>query len=361
MEIRNGKVLITGATGFIGGRIAERLWIDRKVTSKALVRNFSKAARLARLPVRIVQGDLLDKDSLRRAVEGCEVVFHCAYGNTDDPSLNRRINEDGTRNIGEAALEAGVRRFIHLSTVAVYGPNPPAFVDEKTPTEFSGDEYGDSKLRAEQVCFQLFREGLPVVIVRPTIVFGPFSPIWTIGIIERLKLGGWENVQGIDGLCNAVYIDDLVDALFLCVEVDKAVGEVFIISGPKPISWREYFDTYRKLLNLPNFREVSRGRWKIEAAVRSIVRSYVKVIGTFFEPQLQSFYRLIRMKRPSLAGKLERLVRGGVRSGELRLFQCRSTFMIDKAKRMLGYRPSPFEEGMKVTEEWLRYHEYIDV
>ena len=359
MQLNTEKIFITGATGFIGGRIAEKLWIEFGIKSHCLVRNISNAARLARLPVMIFPGDVLDKTSIEDAMEGCDTVLHCAYGNTNDSFLNNRINEEGTTNICEIASNKGIKRLIYISSVAVYGPNPPSLVNEETPTVFSDDEYSNSKIRAERICFDFLNRGLSLIIIRPSIVFGPFSPIWTIGVIQRILVGGWENVKGMEGLCNPVYIDDLVDSLFLSINVDRAIGQIFIISGERPITWNQYFSAYMKLTGLPTPREISETKRRLKAMSSTLLRAKLTFLRKFFEPQLQNIYHHLKDERPYLTYRLERIMRGGIRNKETKLFAHRTTYSIEKSRRILGYSPRSFEEGMRVTSEWLKHHRYI--
>jgi nucleoside-diphosphate-sugar epimerase len=353
------KPFITGASGFIGGRIAERLWLERGVKATCLVQSLTNASRLARLPVTIVPGDVLNKNALEKAMAGCDVVFHCAFGNTADPVLNRRINEEGLQNLGEISLKIHIRRFIHISTIAVYGSQPPAYVDEETPVAFSGNEYGDSKIRAESIARALIKGGLPLVIIRPTIVFGPFSPIWTIGAVKRVLSGGWENTEAIHGLCNPVYIDDLVTALFLCIEKDTAIGETFIISGSEPIPWNDFFGYYKKMLGSSQEKSLSTLALDKISVFQSAAHTLIQFLRRFLEPQLIHAYEMLKMKYPSLARTLYRFVSGGIQKNEIQQFSQETVYSIQKAKRMLGYLPRFFNEGMEQTERWLRHHEFV--
>jgi nucleoside-diphosphate-sugar epimerase len=306
-------------------------------------------------------GNMLDIESLKYGLGDSKVVFHCVYGNTNDPVMNARINEEGLLNLGELALRNGVERLIHLSTVSVYGPDAPDIVTEETPLCFSGDEYGDSKIRTEAICQDLRKRGLPVVIIRPTFVFGPFSPIWTIGAMKRVLAGGWENTADITGLCNPVYIDDLVSGLFLCIENDNACGETFILSGPEPVPWNDFFNAYKDIAGLKhsNLPVESTGHKTRGGLFGPFLRSNVRLLRKFIEPQMIDAYEWLKVSRPALARKLSALLGGGVQESEKKRFNQKSVYSISKARSHLGYAPQSFGEGMEKTAAWLIYYEYV--
>src|SRR5712692_3793945 len=183
MELAHQKVLVTGATGFIGGHVTERLVGERRAEVRALVRDPAKAQGLAKLGVEVVAGDLTDLASLERAVNGCSAVIHAAAQVSSVPSRAafELSNVAGTDNLLRAAAAARVARFVHLSSIAVFGLATSGEVDDQRRRERSGDPYCDTKCDAEELAFRAHREGrLPVTILRPSAVYGPGSTHWSV-------------------------------------------------------------------------------------------------------------------------------------------------------------------------------------
>lgn len=326
MDLKERRVLVTGATGFIGGRLAERLVEEEGAKLTALVRNVENANQLASLGVEIVQGHVNDMGAIRRAVSDCEIVFHCAaliHDVTAKRDEFHRVNVEGTRNVLEAAAEAGVIRFIHLSSIGVYGVSPKKGTQETDPYQPSGDPYCDSKIEAERVALR-FAKRLPVVIIRPANVYGPRSSFWTVGLLEMIKADKLQMIDAGNGMSNHVYIDNLVDAILLAAKNDIASGEAFIVSDGVNTSWKDFLRYYTRMLGREPLSSISKPKaWLI----------------AFF----QEGFAQLTGKTPEIS---RRAVGFWTQNG---------TYAINKAQTKLGYSPRiPLEEGMKRTEFWLR-------
>jgi nucleoside-diphosphate-sugar epimerase len=197
--------------------------------------------------------DVLDKNQVERAIEGVDVVVHCAVGPGD-------VTVKGTENMLAASHRHGVRKFVHLSTIDVYG-TVEGDVDETAPYQYTGSAYGDSKIEAEKLCWRYLERGVPTVILRPTIVYGPYCKLWVLKYAERLLSGKWGVFKGIgDGVCNLVYIRDLIDAIFLSVDSESAVGQAFNINGLERVTWNEYFGKLNLALGQPPLGEIKAGK-----------------------------------------------------------------------------------------------------
>jgi nucleoside-diphosphate-sugar epimerase len=329
--------LITGASGFIGGRLASRLRETGRPV-RCLVRSSSDTSLLEELCVEIAVGDLTDARSLAGALDGCGQVLHCGALVSDWATVAEisAINVAGTRALLNAAAAASVSRFVHLSTTDVYGYPQVKELDETyTATRFS-NWYAQTKLQAEAEVSSVQAAGaLETVILRPATVYGPGSKE-VIGEIARaikgrhmlLVDGGRANA----GLC---YVENLIDAALLALEHDAAPGNAFNVSDGLDVSWRQLTDDLAEALGCP------RVRWSIP---------YGPALGLGFS--LEHGYRLLRratgLSSPALLSRQAVQVLGREQA-----------FSNRKLRQTLGWEPRiGYEAGLRATVAWLQ-NEYL--
>ena len=227
--------LVTGATGFIGSAVVRRL-LARNQTVRVLSRHNSNHANIRSLNVEIFEGDLLSPGSIRDAVKGCEGVFHVAADYrlwTREPGEMFKVNVEGTRSVIEAATEAGVRRIVYTSSVAVLGNCEPGLGDEETPVRYEEmiGPYKQSKFRAEEAVHQLIADwGAPVVIVNPSTPIGPhdIKPTPTGRMIVEAASGNMPAY--VDTGLNIVHVDDVAEGHLLAFE-KGIIGARYVLGG----------------------------------------------------------------------------------------------------------------------------------
>lgn len=346
-------ILITGAAGFIGGRLVEALHLSGSANVRAGIRQWSSAARIARFPIEIVPCDIMDQEQIGQAVTGATAVVHCAY--TD----RRDVIVQGTKNVLEAALRLGVGRFVHLSTAEVYG-RVSGKIDETFPYQYTGDEYADSKIEAEKRCWEFCAKGLPVTVLRPSIVYGPFGKTWTVGLAARLQSGNWAifEYHGA-GICNLVYVDDLVSAVLLAVGHENAVGEAFNINGPERIAWNQYFQRFNDALGLPKLHEIPSERVKLKSAVMDRVRSFTAYFLDRFGDTIMDIYVQVGGARKVMK-RVKNSLDTTPRARELELYSRDALYVASKAQDMLGYNPKfDLDAGLRMSVLWLDHHGFL--
>ena len=231
---------VIGAGGFIGSRIVEILHLDRRVPVRPVVRRASSLVLSSRFGLEGRVADACDEQALVAALEGCESGVHAIAG---DP----RTIVQSVAPVYRAAAAAGCRRVVYLSSAMVHGQSPGPAVDERTPVKKRQPiAYNGAKVRAEQTLFALRRAGsVEAVALRPGIVFGPRSS-WIGGFADALLAGHAFLVSGGRGVCNALYVDNLVHAVELAAASEKADGEAFLIGENERMTWH---DLYRPIVD----------------------------------------------------------------------------------------------------------------
>ena len=344
-------ILVTGAAGFIGTRVCEILHLSGAGEVRPLVRRWSSAARVGRLPLDLVRGDITDPKSIRAAMEGVDRVVHCAVGTP-------ATNIEGTRQVMEAALAAGVEKVVHLSTVGVYG-SVEGDVPEDHPL-LGGTVYGDSKLEAERACLAARDRGLAVTLLRPTIVYGPFSADWTVEFAQRLAAVGYlVPREAAAGRCNLVYVDDLVRAVRLALEPGKADGEILNINGPDDVTWWDYFQALNNALGLPPLRESPAGGSRLTSTLFSPVRKSAKLAIKHLEDPIMWMYKNSPPARRVMKWG-EKLIRTTPNAQEFQLYGRNVHYLGGRATEVLGYRPAvTMQEGVALSAAWLRHLRFV--
>ncbi len=345
-----GRILVTGATGFIGGRIVEMAHLDpeARYPVRAGVHQWSSAARLGRFPVETAVLDLTDPARTERALEGITHVVHCAKGTPE-------VTVQGTRNLLDASLKKGISHFIHLSTADVYG-DAGGVVDENSPYRYTGNPYNRMKIDSEKVCWEYREKGLPITIFRPSIVYGPFSASWSLRFAAMFLAGEGGVYEGYgEGRCNLVYVDDLARTILGALDFADAKGKVFNINGPEVLTWNEYFMRFNAALGLPPLRVIRAKR----AGAATWAMTPVRTLGGMVKKRFIKPVKLLA-ERVDAVDALMRVVEHRVKitpsPDELRLFAKDAVYSDARARSTLSCCPDTgIDQGLADTREWVRY------
>jgi nucleoside-diphosphate-sugar epimerase len=322
--------LVTGATGFTGSHLVDRL-VAQGAQVRVIARSAARAREILPGPVEIVEGDIADADVVRRAVQGVTTVYHLAavYREAKHPDFRyREVNVEASRRLLDAAVAAEVRRYVHCSTVGVHGhiASPPG--DEQTAYG-PGDVYQETKCEAEQLALS-YRDRIPLAVARPTAIYGP-GDTRLLKLFRMVARRRFPLIDGGENYYHTVHVNDLVSGLLLLGTHPGAVGEIFILGGERYLKLSELAAMIAELAGVP-------APWlRLPAKPFQLAGSLVEKLCVPLGIEPPIYRRRVDFYTKSRA------------------------FSIEKARRMLGYRPEvKLRDGLRETFDWYVANGYIE-
>ena len=355
------KVAILGANGFIGSRAVELFHLGGLADVRPVVRSLNALARLSRFDLDCRVADCHDQEGLRAALAGCEAVIHSIAG---DPSA---ICSSVTP-VYRAAQAAGVRRLVYLSSASVHGQAPPPGTDEKTPlSDRQPIAYNNAKVWAERQLSRLRAAGaMELAILRPGIVTGPRSN-WQFRFAADLLAGTAYWLDDGRGICNSLYVDNLIHALHLALTAPGADGQAFLVGDQETVTWADLYRPIADALGfdpaqLPNVDYIPRRRsWReLARAVESSMPG--RTVASLIPKRVRRAVRVAMAPAPppgvspwTCQLSPAQLIPQATLEMSL-LYRCAWKLPDSKARKVLGYRPSvTFAEGCRRTVGWLDF------
>ena len=327
------QVLVTGATGFVGGHVAKAL-VERGDRVRAVVRPTSDVAALKKLGVELVEGDLTDKATIERACDGIDAVVHCAakVGDWGPTEEYRKVNVQPVRDLLGALAGKPLRRFVLVSSLGVYPARDHHGTDETTPPPARHiDGYTQTKVEAEQVAFAEHekRQGsghpLPLTVLRPGFIYGPGDRTVTPRIVRNLRKDKVVYVADKTKKLNQSYIDNVVGAILVLLDHPDAVGEAFNVRDPELVTKEEFFGGLAERLGHPKPK---------------------KTLPMWLAKTLQFV-----CEKGALVTGMHPFINGA----RVKFLGLNLDYSIDKIRSRLGYEPPvPFATGIDRTVQWLK-------
>jgi nucleoside-diphosphate-sugar epimerase len=360
------RFAILGANGFIGTRIVEILALRELAEARPIVRNYWSLARASRFDVDARVADAFDREALQVAFEKCDVVIHAVAG--DIKTILGTLAP-----VYQAAQRAGVRRLIYLSSGSVHGQAPEPGTDETSPlNDRQVLPYNNAKIHAERTLAQLRSQGdVELVMLRPGIVFGPRSS-WITNFADALLAGRASLLNRGSGICNSIYVDNLVHAIYLAAAQPEIDREAFLLGDQECVTWADFYAPLAKALgyelaDLPEGMISNQGTeqgssWmerlepiRVSRPVQGLLSIFphrlrvaaYRAYETILEPQTEDPSTTLERVQPMVSREMAML------------YSCQYKLPHDKAARILGYRPPvSFQEAMRRTAAWLAFAGY---
>ena len=369
------SVGVIGASGFVGATLCERLYFEGH-DFVPFVRSSGNAWRIARLPVRIRSLDLLDTQAVQDAVNSCRVIVNCALGSVS--AMSR-----GFRNLVDASQRSRLEKFVHLSSIAVYGQDPaPDTVTEAARPNPGRNEYGRRKLYQDGLIAQLHRAGVPCYTLCPGNITGPYSG-FLVGLAKRLAHGPLALVDEGRYASNLIHVDNLVEAILACLRASKGAGERYFVNETQPVPWSRVFHDLAGMLGVkPTLMPVDRDsvvpfldppatsiglRDQLGVVMSADFRRALAGLPVFRRANdfaYRTFGRLPEKTQNSVRERLQWPIRIEKRAArKLSLDERYVTVQArrfyhspEKLQTVLGWQPPlTYEKGLQTSVDWLRF------
>ncbi len=370
-----GTIGVFGASGFVGSTLCERLYFDGKWDFVCFIRSSGNASRIGRLPVTIRTVDILDRKQVSDALSKCDVAVNCTLGN--NASMLR-----GIANLTSAAKSQRLKKFIHLSSIAIYGQDPaPESATEEGVPDPGNNDYGIVKLRQDKIVLDLHHSGIPSFILCPGNITGPYSP-FSRGLVSRLMAGPLPLVDGGSHPSNMIHVDNLVEAILAAIRSESGAGERYFVNETRPVSWLDVFEDFYRFLGLKGeYVEVTREQVRPflrESSTPAGLKNYLQIgLSGEFRRALSKLPVLGRLNRAAASGfeRMSPAVQTKIRERlqwpisvcptatgpslndrYVKVQARRFYHSPEKLARKLGWQPPlTYERGIETTLAWLEF------
>ena len=324
---------------------------------RAVVGSFANLARIKRFPLRTYKWDMLNEDFPPDVLPEGAAVVHLAYTTKYKAEQNLRANLEGTKNLLSACVQGGISHFIYLSSTAIYDEMPDkAVIKEDTKPALQSDSYGYDKILIEDYISNNgsgFR--FPITVVRPSIVFGPLAPAWTIRIYSWIKDGVLKRYDTYQGKCNLVYLDNVVNFIYNCVNNPKSYSRKYNVVDDTNITWSDYLEKYENLLG----QKIIEGNYLLFSLKYQIRLKILKLLKSIFwiNPALFRPYKnKLAEKSPKT---MEVITNIGPELATIRLFGNSHFYDIERNFEILPFTAwVNFPRAWQMVEEHFREYSY---
>lgn len=356
------KIAVLGANGFIGTRMVEMFVLNHLVDVCPVVRDYAGLARSSRFELEGRVANAFDPQALESAFQGCDVVVHAVAG--DIKTILGTLAP-----VYHAAQKAGVRRLVYLSSGSVHGQAPEPGTDENSVLSTRQElPYNNAKVRAERVLTRLRNQGnVELVILRPGIVFGPRSS-WVTHFADDLLAGKTALLNRGRGICNSIYVDNLVHAIYLAATRPNIDREVFLLGDEECVTWADLYQPIATALGY-DLKDTPEGIISSEREswfehlepirVSKTVQGLLSVIPHRFKLAAFRAYETILRYDAIISTSPQERQQISISYEMGKLYSCSYKLPHEKAKRILGYQPPvSFQEACQRTMAWLDFAGY---